>query len=233
MGGDQGTLFGLEFNRSIRIEGRPERLTADSGVPLMRELAGSLDLPGLVARHLSDPRDGSRVRHPLVELVQTRLLALAQGWTDQNDVGLLRDDPAFRLAVSTRRGEAPLRTPQGREPEGLCSPPTLSRLQAALSLGENRTGLGVILRSLARPFLAGKPRRMRRNLEVGAVAVRLRGVYSEDVRGLICDESTDARPYRRAITMNQANACTEDPADLGLRIEVFVTLDGIQGDGFP
>lgn len=157
MGEVQGTLFGLEFNRSVRIEGRPERLTAEAGVLLMRELAGALDLPGLVARHLSDPRDGTRVRHPWVELVLTRLLALAQGWTDQNDVGLLRDDPAFRLAVSTRRGEGPLRTPRGREPEGLCSQPTLSRLQAALSLGENRDGLGVILRSLARPFLQGRP----------------------------------------------------------------------------
>jgi hypothetical protein len=156
MGELQGTLFRLECNRSVWIEGRPERLTADGGVLLMRELAGALGLPALVAEHLSDPRDTGRVQHPLLELVLTRLLAMAQGWTDQNDVAHLHNDPAFRLAVSERRGERPLRTPAGNEPDGLCSQPTLSRFQQALSSEENRAGLGHILRDLTRSFLEGR-----------------------------------------------------------------------------
>jgi len=154
MGELQGTLFSLDFNRSVRVEARPERLTADAGALLLRELSDKLGLPRLVTRHLSDPRDTSRVEHPFLELVRTRLLAMAQGWGDQNDVALLHDDPVFRLAVSERRGDRPLRPPRGNQPDGLCSQATLSRLQAALAGEENRTGLGAILRELVRPFLS-------------------------------------------------------------------------------
>jgi hypothetical protein len=72
MGEEQGTLFSLDFNRSVRIEARPERLTADAGALLLRELTDRLGLPGLVARHLSDPRDPASTRHPFVELLRTR-----------------------------------------------------------------------------------------------------------------------------------------------------------------
>jgi len=78
---------------------------------------------------------------------------MAQGWGDQNDVGLLRHDPAFRLAVSERRGDSALRAEDGQVSDGLCSQPTLSRLMGALASDENRSGLGVILRALVRPFL--------------------------------------------------------------------------------
>lgn len=154
MGEEQGTLFSLDFNRSVRVESRAERLTADAGVLLLRELSDKLGMAGLVARCLSDPRDPARTRHPFIELFHTRILSLVQGWGDQNDVELLHDDPAFRLAVSERRGDSPLRAPRENQPDGLCSQPTLSRLQKALASEENRTGLGVILRQIARPFFA-------------------------------------------------------------------------------
>lgn len=154
MGELQGTLFTLDFNRSVRIEARQERLTADAGVLLMRELSETLGLPGLVSQHLSDPRDPATITHPFLELMHTRVLALAQGWGDQNDVGLLHADPAFRLAISERRGDGPLRRqPEAQVPEGLCSQPTLSRLMRTLASQENRAGLGVILREIARSFL--------------------------------------------------------------------------------
>lgn len=154
MGEVQGTLFRLDCNKSVRVEARPERLTADAGVVLLRELSERLGLSRLVRRHLEDPRDSSRTRHPFVELVRTRILALAQGWEDQNDVSLLRDDPAFRLAVSQRRGDGPLRSPRGRVPDGLCSQPTLSRLMRVLGSEDNRRGLGLILREMPKPLLA-------------------------------------------------------------------------------
>jgi hypothetical protein len=153
MGEEQGTLFPLDFNRSVRIEARPERLTQDAGVLLVRSLCDRLGLSGLVKRCLSDERNPERLRHPLIELLRTRLLAIVQGWGDQNDVGLLRDDPVFRLAVSERRGDRPLRSATGNEPDGLCSQPTLSRLLKALSTEANREGLGTILRELVRSFL--------------------------------------------------------------------------------
>ena len=154
MGEVQGTLFPLECNRSVVIEARPERLTADGGVLLMRELSDRLGLARLVSEHLDDPREPGKICHPFLELLRTRLFMLAQGWADQNDVGLVHTDPALRLAVSERRGDSPLRTPETYLPDGLCSQPTLSRLLHMLATDRNRVGLGEVLRALACPFLA-------------------------------------------------------------------------------
>lgn len=145
MGEVQGTLFRPEFNRSIQVEARPERLSADTGALLLRELAQRLGLPGLFQEHLSDPRDPLRTVHPFVELILTQVLMDAQGWCDQADVSLLRNDPILRLAVSRRRGDGALRPGSGSQPDGLCSQSTLSRLLAALAQWENRVGLEAVL----------------------------------------------------------------------------------------
>src|SRR5215218_9558779 len=139
MGEDQGTLFSPEYNQSIRVEARPEKLTSDAGALLMREVMERLGYSGLTARHLTDPRVPGRVTHSQLELVRT--------------AGLLRADPAFRTAISSRRGQRPLREAGGREPEGLCSQPTLSRLHQDLGTRQNRAGLRSML-------LDGAQRRM-------------------------------------------------------------------------
>jgi hypothetical protein len=144
MGDSQATLFPLEFNRSIHIEARPEAVSGDSGALLLRELMDRLGYPRLFTRHLRDPRDPTRITHPLLELLRTQILLLAEGWSDQSDVRLLHNDPALCLAVSSRRGQRPLRAAAGREPEGLCSQPTLSRLHQDLALPENLSGLGEV-----------------------------------------------------------------------------------------
>jgi hypothetical protein len=149
MGESQGTLFQPEFNRSIEVEARPERLSADTGVLLLRELMERLGWSALLEEELSDPRDPARITHPFIELLRTTVLLQAQGWSDQVDVQSLHDDPVLRLAVSGRRGERPLRATRGREPAGLCSQPTLSRLYAVLGSGENRDALGRVLRATA------------------------------------------------------------------------------------
>ncbi len=149
MGEFQCSLFQPDFNRSIQVEARSERLSADAGALLLRELMDRLGYPALFRKHLRDPRDGARVRHEHGELLRTALLLLAQGWSAHSDVHLLREDPALRLAVSSRRGQRPLRAAVGREADGLCSQPTLSRLLAALSREENRAGLGAMLRESA------------------------------------------------------------------------------------
>ena len=145
MGEEQGTLFSPEYNRSVRVEARPEKLTADAGALLMREVMERLGYSGLFARHLTDPRVPGRVTHPQIELVRTALLLLAQGWSGQSEVGLLRTDPALRIAVSSRRGQRPLREAAAREPEGLCSQPTLSRLHQDRGTRQNRAGLRSVL----------------------------------------------------------------------------------------
>lgn len=150
MGEVQATLFQPDFNRSVRVEARPERLSADAGTLLMRSLMDRLGLSRLLLRHLNDPRDPSRITHPWLELLRTEILLKCQGWSEHTDVTLLRDDPLFRLAASVRRGDSPLRPAPGHIPEGLSSQPTLSRLLEDLSSEENRSGLGAVLLSMAK-----------------------------------------------------------------------------------
>lgn len=133
-----GTLFRPEFNRAVRVEAAPSAMTEDAGAILLRTVADRLGLPGALARVL-DHRVKHLVTHPLAELLVTRILLLAQGWRDQDDADALRNDPALRLAVSTRTGTAPLLAPQATlTPDGLASQPTLSRMQSMLGSQFNR-----------------------------------------------------------------------------------------------
>jgi len=144
MGESQCSMFQPEFNKSIRVEARPQRLSADGGALLLRELMDRSRLTALLETHLVDSRDPGRVEHGFVELLRTWLLLIAQGWQDQTDVELLRADPILRLAVADRRGAEVLTSF-----EALCSQPTLSRLLRTLSAPGNREGLGQVLLALA------------------------------------------------------------------------------------
>lgn len=132
------------FNGSLHVECRDDRLTSDGGVVLLREIDDLAGLCEWLASKLRDPRDPDKLVHPLVELLRTRLYMLVQGRRDQDDADVLRDDPALRVAVSERRGVAPLQAAavgelgQKLEPEGLASQPTLSRLTSWLSDAESR-----------------------------------------------------------------------------------------------
>jgi hypothetical protein len=141
--GEEGTLFPLEFNGSIRVESRPERLTSAAGSVVLRETLFRLGMSRWLEEHLQDHRNPDLVKHPLVELVHTSLLLLAQGWRAQDDADFLRNDAALRISVSERRGISPLQEPSepGAAPEGLASQPTLSRLMRGLSSEHNRTVL--------------------------------------------------------------------------------------------
>lgn len=131
------------FNASIELEGRPERLTADVGVLALRELDERSGFTHELAGALHDPRRQDLITHPFQELLRSRLFALVQGHRDQDDLDRLRHDPAFRLAVSQRRGDAALRpvAEDERVPDGLASQPTQSRLLGTLCLPGNLAAL--------------------------------------------------------------------------------------------
>lgn len=137
MASEQYHLFQPEFNRSIQVEVRDERLTSDAGVLLCRETAERLGLFAGLAGRLEDPRSEKALTHPLTELLRTLVLLRIQGWGDQDDADRLRADPALRLAVSDRRGDRSLREEDGA-PQGLASQPTLSRTLRTLSSEANR-----------------------------------------------------------------------------------------------
>lgn len=141
--GDQDGLIRPTFNGALRIETRRERLTGDAGVFMLRELMERTGLIEWLDAHFVDPRHPDLITHPMSELLRTTLALLAQGWTNADDADHLRHDPALRLAVSDRRQDAPLRTPDAASdtPDGLASQPTLSRLLAAASVPCNLEAL--------------------------------------------------------------------------------------------
>ena len=57
---------------------------------------------------LRDPQRQEDVVHDLASLIRTSVVLAAQGSRDHDDAKALRDDPAFRLAVSSSAGQAAL-----------------------------------------------------------------------------------------------------------------------------
>lgn len=121
------------------------RLSSDGGLVVLREIEARLRLAETITSPLGDDRDPTRVRHSYAEMARARMLMIAAGYEDCDDVDHLRTDPALKIAV-------------GRAPESgadLMSQPTLSRLEnladwRALA----RIGLGQIdlyCRSFVRP----------------------------------------------------------------------------------
>jgi hypothetical protein len=146
------TPFRAEFNGSLRLEGRPERLTAETGAIVLREVMEQTGILSWFLEHLKDPRRADLITHPFSELLRTSFLLLGQGWRDQDDADALRHDAVLRLSVSDRKGLSPLETRPPREdgappfknpavPDGLASQPTMSRFVRALSTVANRAVL--------------------------------------------------------------------------------------------
>lgn len=187
--GEALTLFRPEFNRSLVIEARPERLTQECGAVLLREAGERLGLFRWLTDGLVDPRNPALITHPLPELVRTALFLFAQGWRDQDDADAVRHDPVLRMAVSERRGTGPLVRRVAEEgkplpknpavPDGLASQPTLSRLVRALSSDENRTVLrDALLESAARRIRSGRRGRHRMRyvtVDVDSLPVEVQG----------------------------------------------------------
>ncbi len=176
---DYETVIRPTFNGAVRVEAREERLTGDAGAILAREIMDRIDLLEWLRDRLFDPRNPLMITHPLVELLRTQLMMLMQGWTDSDDADFLRDDPAFRIAVSERRQDAPLRTPEGAcVPDGLPSQPTLSRFLATMAHERNERVLQEANLFCARQRLCWINKRKRLEhltLDVDSLPVKVHG----------------------------------------------------------
>ena len=102
------------------------RLTSDGGVMLLSLAERRIGLAQKLAARIADPRDPTRVLHPLPDLLRARILAIALGYEDADDLDHLRSDPGLKLAC----GRLP---DTGRD---LCSQPTVSRWENAPTLRE-------------------------------------------------------------------------------------------------
>ncbi len=172
-------LIRPSFNRSLRLETRPELLSADTGALVQREMMDRSGLIDWLTERLHDPRHPSSIRYPLSDLLRTRLLLLGQGWRDQSDADRLRQDPSLRVASRTRRGTAAL-----EEGTGLASQPTLSRLLDTLSRKENLPVLHQAVTALAcRRIEMIEGRRRKRGKQTARKKRRKKTMYL-DVDGL-------------------------------------------------
>lgn len=176
---DYDTVIRPTFNGAVQVEARPERLTGDAGAILAREVMDRIRVIEWLEERLFDPRDPAMITHPLVELLRTELLLLAQGWTDADDADFLRDDPAFRIGVSERKQDAALRTPDAsRVADGLASQPTLSRLLAAMAHPGNERVLQEVNLFCAQQrcrWMDGRKRYEQLTLDIDSLPVKVHG----------------------------------------------------------
>jgi hypothetical protein len=102
------------------------RITSDSGVLLLGAVERQLGIATMLARFIADPRNPALVTHSVDDILRARILAIACGYEDADDLNHLRADPAFKLACN-------------RLPDSggdLCSQPTVSRWENAPTLRE-------------------------------------------------------------------------------------------------
>jgi hypothetical protein len=102
------------------------RLTSDGGVMLLGVVERQLGIAAKLSRLIADPRNPLLVTHGIDDILRARILAIACGYEDADDLDHLRTDPGFKLAC-------------GRLPDSgndLCSQPTISRWENAPTLRE-------------------------------------------------------------------------------------------------
>jgi hypothetical protein len=97
------------------------RITPDGGVLLLGMVEQQLGIAATLAALIADPRNPALVTHSVDDILRARILAIACGYEDADDLDHLRTDPAFKLACH-------------RLPDSggdLCSQPTVSRWENA------------------------------------------------------------------------------------------------------
>jgi len=102
------------------------RMTSDGGVLLLAAVERRMGIARTLAPLIADPRNPLLVTHSVVDILRARMLAIACGYEDADDLDHLRTDPGFKLAC-------------GRLPDSgaeLCSQPTMSRWENAPTLRE-------------------------------------------------------------------------------------------------
>jgi Transposase DDE domain group 1 len=102
------------------------RISSDDGVMLLALAERRIGIADTLAAEIADRRDPARVTHLLADILRARILAIACGYEDADDLDHLRRDPALKLAC----GQLP---DSGRD---LCSQPTVSRTENTPGLRE-------------------------------------------------------------------------------------------------
>ena len=126
----EDTLLGFDFpavgRKKITAAFDGGRMTSDGGVLLLAAVERRIGIARTLAPLIADPRNPLLVTHSVADILRARMLAIACGYEDADDLDHLRTDPGFKLAC-------------GRLPDSgteLCSQPTVSRWENAPTLRE-------------------------------------------------------------------------------------------------
>ncbi len=77
------------------------RITSDGGVILLARAERRLGICDRLAAEIADHRDPGRIVHQLSDILRARILAIACGYEDADDLDHLRRDPAFKLLAAS------------------------------------------------------------------------------------------------------------------------------------
>lgn len=119
-------------------------ISSNGGALLLRQIDDVLGLTAELAACLPDDRDPARVIHSRQEQARQRVFQIALGYSDCNDADRLRLDPLLNTVCD--------RTP--KDPQGLSSQPTLSRLENSVT----GSALRRILNRMANSYVASLAR---------------------------------------------------------------------------
>ncbi len=119
-------LFPAIVHKKVTAAFDGGRLTSDGGVMLLAAAERRVGIADRLAALIADPRNPAFVTHSIADILRARMLAIACGYEDADDLDHLRTDPGFKLAC----GRLP---DSGRD---LCSQPTVSRWENAPTLRE-------------------------------------------------------------------------------------------------
>jgi hypothetical protein len=74
------------------------RITSDGGVMLLDAVEMRIGIADRLAELITGPRNPLLVTHSVADILRTRMLAMACGYEDADDLDHLRTDPGFKLA---------------------------------------------------------------------------------------------------------------------------------------
>jgi hypothetical protein len=114
----------FDFSRKpVVVAPSKAQLSSDAGLLPIRQFDAAIGMTDQFAAALTDPRHQGSLQHSLREMVRSRVFGILADYADQNDHGVLRSDPVFKLIA-------------GRSVDGddLASQPTLSRFENAIDV---------------------------------------------------------------------------------------------------
>lgn len=106
--------------QKVCIDFTAQNTSSDGGFLLLYNLMRKTKIISSFTKSIPDKRDLRYVDFPMEQLIQTRVLLLAMGYEDANDLSYLREDPVLESLI----------------PAGLCSQSTMSRLENGFRMSD-------------------------------------------------------------------------------------------------